>query len=201
MSARLERESSRDGYMVITEEGSPFFIPTSVAITLHLHDGDSLTDEQTALCLHASRIHACRQKALTLLAMRDHAPRELALKLCRKGWMREEADEVIARLREEHLVDEERYARSFVESRRRRSPEAPGHLELRLKEKGIGRDVIQAVVSEAFSSEESMTDAINDAIRKAPRAATGHKLMAYLRRKGFPLSSIRRVIGSIDAFM
>lgn len=182
--------------MVVPREGSPFFVPTSVAMTLHLHDGDILTEEQTEQCFAASRLHACRQKALDLLAMRDHAPRELSTKLSRKGWTREEAETVVSRLREEHVVDEERYARAFVESRLRRSPEAPRYIELRLQEKGISREVIRPVIDEAFSDEASLEDVIRAAVRKAPRSATGDRLVAYLRRKGFSLPSIRRVLGS-----
>lgn len=195
MSAIVTREPSRgEGLLVTPQEGSPFFIPILLALELHLHEGDVLSEQQLEDCYKVFRLYQGRRKALDLLAMREHAPRELSIKLQQKGWKREESEAVVRGLRADHLVDEERYTRSFIASRIRKNPEAPSLLRMRLQEKGISPEIIESVMDEFFADEESRAALIAAAIRKAPARAVGDKLTAYLQRKGYSLRDIRHAL-------
>ncbi len=105
-------------------------------------------------------------------------------------------DEVISRLRELGLIDDEAFAASFVESRDRTSPRSRRLLAQELRQKGIGPEM-------AARSAETVDDR-RAAYRAAePRAARMHglefagferRLGSFLLRRGFSYETTRDTV-------
>ena len=132
-------------------------------------------------------------RALKLLAIREHSSREIHDKLISKGYGKEEVDDAISRLIDEHSLSDERYAASFIRSRLRRNPEGRRVLRMRLREKGVPSDIAEKALSDSWDNEEYLPflrTYMESLVRKKGEAGA----RAMLLRKGFRESEIRRAM-------
>ncbi len=140
---------------------------------------------------------AARLAALKLLNRRDHGTRELAERLVARGFQRIAADEAVAGLRAERLVDDARFAEHFVayHANRGRGPVGIAH---RLREAGVPADTIAAAVDAGDAAWRRRAAEVR-------RRRFGAKLPAtwaekgrqarFLTQRGFRADEVRAAIG------
>ena len=139
----------------------------------------------------------CLKKCGALLARRDYTCARLREKLLSGGYEEEIADWALEKLKEAHYLDDERYARNFIQAHW----EDRSKLRIRtdLEERGVPSDILSEVLRE--ESEERGEEAEIRQIRKLmekrrfdPENAEWEekrKMQAYLYRKGYKSSSVR----------
>ena len=86
--------------------------------------------------------------AARFLEARPRAEAEVRTKLLRLGYRADLVDAAVTRLVELRYLDDDAFARSWVDSRDRTSPRGEHALRAELVRKGVGRDVIDAVLGE-----------------------------------------------------
>ena len=181
--ATIERGASGEGYFAVPKEGSSFFISKEQFFHLRLSVKQELSEEEFTT-LHNQVLGArCRDKALEYLARREHSKRELELKLLRKGFPRELIGPQLDSLEEANLLSDLRYAQNFIASRLRRSPEGSRMLIMRLRQKGVSREVANEVIQNSYDAEEALKRAIERAIRRVGTEREG--LVKELQKRGF----------------
>jgi regulatory protein len=141
---------------------------------------------------------AARLAALKLLNRRDHGARELAERLVARGFGRPAADEAVAGLQKERMVDDCRFAEHFVayHANRGRGPVGIAH---RLREAGVPADTIAAAVDAGAASWRRRCAEVR-------RKRFGEKLPAtwaergrqarFLSQRGFSADQVRAAVGS-----
>ena len=141
-----------------------------------------------------------REYVLAALERRRHSRRELELKIARKGLSREAAGPVLDRLTEVGLVDDEAFARAYVESRQRSRPRGKRALASELAARGVDRDTVDRVLAEA-ADEESAGEAARRALagrlrslEGLPREEARKKAGAFLARRGFAWGEIEAAL-------
>ena len=142
--------------------------------------------------------------------MRPHSAREVRDYLWRKtrtthyrskktGEMKERAgvsqavaDRVFERLVEKGYVDDEKFARFWVENRNQTKGASRRKLEAELRAKGLA----SSTIAEAFGeTERNDVDELQKIIaKKRSRYSDEQKLMQYLARQGFAYDDIRSVL-------
>ena len=147
-------------------------------------------------------IKECLRKSGVLLAQRDYTCSRLREKLLSAGFGGEVVEQTLENLREAHYLDDERYARNFVQAHW----EDRSRLRIRmdLESRGVPPEIAAGVISE--ESEERGPEAdirqILGLMRKRgydPLNATWEekgKLQAFLYRKGYSQSSVRAAMRS-----
>ena len=85
-------------------------------------------------------------QAQAILARRDHSEHEVRTKLAKKGFLPEQIDEGVTWLKDRKLLDDEAFARRYVESTLRLKQVGPAWLILKLKEKRIAEEMIEPAV-------------------------------------------------------
>jgi regulatory protein len=111
---------------------------------LHEEISDLLSDEGED---RFSRPADARKKAMDFLARREYGRIELVRKLADKGFDREVAEEAVARLSEEGLQSDRRFAESFVQSRVNQG-KGPVRIRLDLGQRGISDAAIEIALEE-----------------------------------------------------
>lgn len=102
-----------------------------------------------------------------------------------------------------YLNDQE-FARSWVDSQLRRKPRSRRFLAHELREKGIPPAIRQEVIGEVFRGEEEWRLALAAAERRlrSYRRLEGkilrRRLAGYLSREGFPAEMVWEVIGELE---
>lgn len=110
----------------------------------------------------------------------------------KKGVSKISVEQVLSRLIEKKYIDDEKFAKFWVENRNQRKGSSIKKLKSELFSKGISSDIIEQVLSESNRNNE---DEIQKIIaKKAKRYADEQKLIAYLARQGFSFDEIKKAI-------
>lgn len=174
-----------------------FGLQDIVAARLHL--GQELSPaEITALCEKDS-LEAMNERVLRLLAGRPRSEREVRSYLKRRGADDATVEQLLTRLREQHLVDDAEFARSWVENREEFRPRGARALRAELWQKGIDAEVADAAV-QTVDEEQS---ALRAAARLAERLARTEeqefrrRVFGLLQRRGFGYQVSQRVVARL----
>jgi regulatory protein len=145
-------------------------------------------------------------KTYHFLSFRPRSEKEVRDNLAKKKAPQEIIDRVLTQLKDHKFVNDEEFARWFIEQRLRFRPKSLNLIKLELKQKGISKDVIDelAIRNNEFGAETDIESAKKlvekkiDKYRDLDKQEIYHKLGAYLARRGFNWDTIKK---SIDEFL
>jgi regulatory protein len=144
---------------------------------------------------------------LDALTGRARSRKELREKLAKKGVPDELAERLLDRFADVGLIDDEGFARSWVESRQRSRGLARRALAQELRRKGVDDETARAALDELDPAREE--EAARDLVRKKLRSLRGvdhatatRRLAGMLARKGYPaglaFSVVRGELGEAE---
>ena len=191
----------------------------SQVVDLNVKIGRTLSGAELTELKHASDFGKFYARALEFALMRPHSIKEIRDYLKRKTLnktvrvknrktgeyqtkVREGYDAsliplVMERLGQHGYLDDERFARLWVENRNTKKGISTKKLRLELVEKGVSGQIIDEVLSDAGRNErEELQKAI---ARKANKYPDQQKLIQYLVRQGFNYSDVLDELSSFNA--
>lgn len=144
-------------------------------------------------------------RAANMLAARPRAARDLERLLVRKGEPAKHAGAAIARLTALGALDDARFARQFIRSKIAGAGLSRRRLQSELWRRGVAREVIDAALAEVLVEDEVDEDAqIAQVAAKKLRtlrsldpATARRRLYAFLARRGYDASAIRRLMDTL----
>ena len=136
--------------------------------------------------------------AVRYLGGRPHTVAEIHRHLRSKKFDAETIDHAIDRLRAQRYVDDEAFARWWVEQRERFKPRGQRALRTELAQKGVGRDVVELVLGERApdADVEQARRALSRPLTRwadMPEAEKRRKIHGYLAARGFDYETIDEV--------
>jgi len=139
-----------------------------------------------------------RKKAMDYLARREHGRSELFNKLTRFGFEADVADDAVARLVEDGLQSDVRFAEAFVRSRINQG-KGPLRIRADLREKGVNDGVTEDGIREA--AEDWYALAVEVRLKKfgADRPAEFKekaRQMRFLQSRGFEQDQIQAAVSA-----
>ena len=114
-----------------------FAFGLAVLLAVNLRVGMILTDDEIAALRLADEVERAREKALNYLSYRPRSEAELRSHLLEGDFAEATVDEVLHRLREVGLVDDEAFARYWVDNRARFRPRGKRMLVQELRQKDV----------------------------------------------------------------
>jgi regulatory protein len=156
--------------------------------------------------IEAAALHTF-DRALAMLAARPRAARDLERVLVRKGEPAEHVAAAVQRLVAMGILDDAQFARQFIRAKISGAGLSRRRLQSELWRRGVARDVIDDALAEVMSEDEVDEDAqIAEVaarklrtLRSADPAVARRRLYAFLARRGYDSSAIRRVMDSLPA--
>lgn len=138
-------------------------------------------------------IHAAKKKAMNLLQLQDRTESQLRQKLKDSGFPDSVVDIAISYVASFHYIDDERYARTYINYKQQ--TKSKQKLRMELLQKGVSENVIQNALSEEYDTNEQ--DLILELLRKKKYTESmdykeKNRIMSYILRRGFQLEDIRR---------
>ncbi|MDD5467853.1 MAG: RecX family transcriptional regulator [Anaerolineales bacterium] len=152
-----------------------------------LQAGQTVSEEKIASLLAEDEREAAIQQAVKFLNFRERSEAEVRANLEKHGLRGEVVEEALAKLRENGLVDDERFATSWVENRTEFHPRSRRALAFELRQKGIQAEAIERALA-SFDEDEM---AYRAARKAAGRWANlewkefRQKVINLLARRGF----------------
>ncbi|MFC1988714.1 regulatory protein RecX [Chloroflexota bacterium] len=176
-----------------------FRLETGVAAREGLRIDQTLSAEQIETLTGNNQLSRCYNAATLYLSYRPRSELELRDRLHRRGFDGDRVDKVIARLKEQGLVDDTAFAQFWAENRESFSPRSQRLTRLELKQKGVAEDIIDQTVA-AIDDEDSAYWA---ASRKARSLTVSdyqsfrRRLGGHLQRRGFSYGVINDTVERI----
>lgn len=167
--------------------------------------GQEYTDEELTLLETESQFGKVYARALEYCLMRPHSAREVKDYLYRKtratptktgevkkGIAPEITERVFDRLVEKGYIDDEKFARYWVENRNLTKGASRRKLQAELRAKGVESAIIERYLAESDRSDEGELEKI--IAKKRNRYPDDQKFMQYLARQGFSYDDIKNAL-------
>lgn len=194
ITAIRQQEKLKDRYSVYVDGKYSFSLSEGALLDSKLASGRELSESELKDFKQLSADDKLYGNALRYAAMRLRSEWELRSYLQRKQASPEAADSVLARLERIGFVNDEVFARAWVENRRLLKPTSKRKLQQELKVKRVSDDIISKVLSGGSGQEQ---DALRDMILRKRRQTKYHddvKLMQYLVRQGFSYDDVKTAV-------
>ena len=167
-------------------------VPVPVARALDSHDGDE-PESRAELCHLVSETAraCCMTRLVDMLSRREYSCSEATERLRLDGYLPECAEQTVSRAREGRLIDDGRFAESFVRSKLSCGWGTP-RIERELKRRGVDPSGVLAL-SERDSNEGDLERAREMLEgRRLPERNAYPKLVRYLAGRGYSLDIAKR---------
>jgi len=180
---------------VFLDDRFAFSLEAEVVIKEGLQVGQELSASQIEALARSDHFHRCLNAATHYLGYRPRSVFEVRERLQRRGFDDSTIGVVIAKLKEQGLVDDLAFAQFWKENRDSFSPRSQWLTKLELRQKGVAGDIIDQVIK--IDDEDS---AYRAALSKARRLSRSdyqdfrRRLGEYLKRRGFGYGVINHTI-------
>jgi regulatory protein len=174
-------------------------LEAELALKEGLRVGRELSAQQIDALSRSDHFERCLNAANRYLSYRPRSESELRERLHKRGFDENNVEAVIARLKEQGLVDDVAFAEFWKENRETFSPRSQWLTGLELRRKGVAADVIEQVVGSASDDD----NAYRAALGKARRLPLGdyqgfrRRLGEYLQRRGFSYGVINSTVRKV----
>jgi regulatory protein len=180
---------------VLLDNKVAFSLEAEVAIREGLLVEQELSAGQIETLVRSDRFHRCFNAAAHYLSYRPRSEFELRERLHRRGFD-DSIEEVIAKLKEQGLVDDVAFAQFWKDNRESFSPRSRWLIQLELRRKGIADEIIDEVVDKIDDNNNAYRAALSKA-RSLPLSdyqGFRHRLGEYLKRRGFNYRVIDHIV-------
>lgn len=195
-------EMGRTRCRVHLEEGQSFVLYRGELTRYGIRKGQELAEETRQEILREVLGKRSRLRCMNLLKSMDRTESQLREKLALGGYPSEVIDQAIAYVKSYGYVDDERYARQYLECYRGRKSRQQIRQELRRR--GISRELIQMAEEAEEPADEKAMIRRWIAKKKIDLNKAGssdlRKLYMFLMRKGFASGDISKVLKEAEDF-
>lgn len=188
----VEQEKQKGRYSIFVDGKYAFSLSENALLQSKLATGQDLACEDLKHWKQESADDKIYGNALRYAAMRQRSTWEMEQYLKRKQASPTLAEKILNKLSDIGLLNDETFARAWVQNRRLLRPTSKRKLQQELRAKRVPDQVIDRTLSEEAGDEQSALRALVAKKRNLPRyKADPMKLMQYLARQGFSYSDIK----------
>ena len=174
-------------------------LEAEVVVKEGIRVGLELTAEQIKALVSSDHFHRCLNAATHYLSYRPRSEFELRERLHRRGFEGDNIEAVVARLKEQGLVDDMAFTQFWKENRASFSPRSRRLNKLELRRKGVASDVIDQVVDEVDDNDSAYRAALSKvrSFTMSDYQNFRQRLGGYLKRRGFSYEVINQTVEQI----
>ncbi len=194
ITALVVQEKNKERVSVFLD--GEFAFGLAMIEALKLRKGQLLTDQEIERLKALDEIEVAHERALKFLSYRPRSIAEVRRSLVGKGFSPATIDAVVQRLKEANLLDDQAFARYWVDNRETFEPRSGRALRFELRKKGLADPDISAAVEGVNEEDAAYRAALPQARRYAhlDRQAFTKKVGDFLLRRGFPYSTARDIV-------
>jgi regulatory protein len=177
-----------------------FAFGLSRIVAAWLSTGQTLTDEKIASLQMEDAREVAMQKALHFLGYRARSSQEVRKNLEKHEIPEAVIELTVQRLQESNLLNDQEFARNWVENRNTFRPRSRRILAIELRRKGLDDAIVQEALNENIDEQDLALEAARKHIRKVQKLAWPEfrqKLGSFLGRRGFSYEVCAPIVRSI----
>jgi regulatory protein len=178
-----------------------FVLGLAKILAVRLRVGQELTDAEVERLRAADAEEEAHTRAVNLIARRPRSEAEVRQRLQRAGVAAPVIAAVLERLRGSGLLDDEAFAKYWVENRAAFRPRSKRALQMELKRKGISPTAVEDVLQATDDAEAAYALALKRArqLTHLPAPDFRRKLSDYLARRGFDYETVEAIVRRVMA--
>lgn len=194
----IKQQKNKDRVNVYLDDKFGFGIDLDNFVLLHLKVDQELTEKEVEEIVKKAEFQKTLDKLLRFAIVRPRSEKEVRDYFRRKKVHESMHEQLFGKLKHLELVDDEKFAKWWVEQRQAFKPKPKRILNQELRIKGIKPDVIEQVLGEEKVDEEKMARELLE--KKAykwknlPTREARQKTSQYLAGKGFSWDVIEKVV-------
>jgi regulatory protein len=181
-----------------------FALAVTVMVAARFSKGQQLSDADIEQLKRGDERDKAYHQAIRFLGFRPRSRSEIVSYLRKKAYTADVIDDTVNRLLEQQYLDDEAFARFWLENREQFRPRGIRALRYELKQKGIADAVIDKVLSDLDEHELAWAAVENKLYywRNLPEETLKKKMMGFLSRRGFSYEVVNdtfeRALDSLD---
>ncbi|MDG5786233.1 recombination regulator RecX [Evansella sp. AB-P1] len=200
-----KRRKDRFHIYVDRGNGDEYAVTVSedVLVKRQLSKGVELSEDDLDLIREEDNLDKAFQKVLNYLSYRMRSRKEIFQYLLDQEVQKEDAEQLIDRLKDLNLLDDQAFAEAFVRTKKNTQKKGPLLIEQELYEKGISQQQIDKAILE-YPEEEQLDNAIKAITKKQSsyklegQKQRKQKLYQFLVQRGFTSSIINKAIDELQ---
>jgi regulatory protein len=179
-----------------------FSVDEAILIEYRLRKGLELDDSMIATLVQKDTLHKSYTQAINFLSYRMRTKKEIIDYLVKKEVDREHIDQIIMKLTNENLIDDEQFANMFVQTRINTSSKGPKLIKKELVDKGVSQVIAESAL-ENYPIEiqyEKIKKLIGKKINSSKKESYKkqvQKLQTTLLQKGFAGGAIKEAFADV----
>lgn len=200
---KIQAQKKAGRFNVYIDDHYAFAVGEDVLVRYRLLKGSQIDDEVIGQLKKADDLSKIWQRALDYLSFQQRTEKEVLLHLRDKDFAEQDIDAVLARLKDQHLVDDKHYAYSYVRTMRQTGDKGPTVIRQNLKVKGVADALIEAGLADEFDDDVQRTK-ISELVPKIlrqyqrePPKMQQQKTRQRLMVKGFSSDMINAVLSTV----
>ncbi len=200
------KRSRPERFIVFLDDDTEVILTPETVLKHRLAPGIEIPEKEWLTLLAADEVQRAKDQALRYLEIRPHSEQELIRKLRQKRYTMPAISTALAALRGVDLINDERFARQYVETEMRLRPVGKRLLRQKLRQRGIPDAITDPLLEEVFHQHSEVDIARRLAQkfikRHAQRDAKKQKaaLVRFLQSKGFDWEVIQEILEQESSF-
>ena len=185
----IKQQKNKNRVNVYLDDKFGFGIDLDNFVLLHLKVDQELTEKEIEEIVKKSEFQKTYDKLLRFAMVRPRSEREITGYFRRKKVHESLQEKLLGKLKHLELIDDEKFAKWWVEQRQAFKPKPKRVLIQELRIKGIDKEIVEKVLGEEEVDEEKMARELLE--KKAykwknlPAREARQKMSQYLAGKGF----------------
>ncbi len=194
------KRGRQERFVIHWDNGEMHLLSPEISIKFGVVPEKDFSDEAYAELLKENELRLAKDQILRYLEIRPHSRKELWMKTVRKGFSSEAINAALDDLEKVNLIDDEQFARQFIDNELKMRPCGRRLLQEKLFNKGVSAEIFNPILEEAFEehSEEELIEQITRKFLKKQRNVSddkrNQKLVRHLQGKGFSWELINWVL-------
>jgi len=214
-----QQVNRKDRYSIYIDELYSFSLHESQLIQSGLRLGKEFTQDELDTLKNESQFGKAYERVLNYILIRPRAEKEVKDYLVRtflypkpKAYVNKKGersikkrevdrdavtamiDKIMIKVRDKGYINDESFARAWIESRQMTKKSSTRRLEQELQQKGVTRDIIATVLQKVEINEIDNLRALVIKKRRLARYKDNKKLLPYLVRQGYSYDDVKKVI-------
>ncbi|KKU09555.1 MAG: Regulatory protein RecX [Candidatus Woesebacteria bacterium GW2011_GWB1_45_5] len=196
----IKQQKNKNRVNVYLDDKFGFGIDLDNFVLLHLKVDQELTEKEVEEIVKKAEFQKTLDKLLRFATLRPRSRKEINDYFKRKKVHESLYEELFIRLNRLDLINDEAFARWWVDQRQNFKPKAVRVLKLELRQKGIDKETIDKTLGETKVDEEKMARELLEKKsykwKNLPGRVARQKMFQYLAGKGFGWEVIEKLIKS-----
>lgn len=194
------QKKDRHRYNIFIDGSFAFGLYEDSVLKYGLRSGDELNEKKIIEMREFDEFGYGKKAAYSFLAYKPRSKKDLVKKLKQKKVSDKIIDDIIELLEKQKYLNDEIYARNYLEDKLNSKPIGKRIAKMKLLEKGIDKELIESAINENYSADKEfelaakLMEKYEKKVKFKDQTDKKNKCYRYLISKGFDYETAGRVL-------